>query len=146
MDIEEVKEFIRNSSETTSIYIGCDSQRNKKKKTASYARVVVVHKDSNKGCKVFGDVQVQPDYGNLRQRLMAEVTYAIHLALELVDDIGERPFEIHIDINPDHKYASSVVVKEATGYVRGTLGFDAKIKPNALASSYAADALVRGLM
>ena len=54
-DIEEVREFIRNSSETSKIYIGADSEcyRNKDKIWyADYTVAVVIHKDGNKGGKV----------------------------------------------------------------------------------------------
>jgi predicted RNase H-related nuclease YkuK (DUF458 family) len=41
-------------------------------------------------------------------------------------------------------YKSNVAVKEALGYVKGTLGIDAKIKPDSFAATHAADHVVRG--
>ena len=57
-DIEEVKDFIRNSSGTTSIYIGADSERYRGRDDqwyADYALVIVVHKNGNNGGKIFGE-------------------------------------------------------------------------------------------
>jgi predicted RNase H-related nuclease YkuK (DUF458 family) len=60
-----------------------------------------------------------------------------------MEDVGDRHFEVHIDINPNPRYKSNVAVKEALGYVKGNLGIDAKIKPDAFAAMHAADHLVR---
>lgn len=147
MDMNEVKEYIKSTPENSSIYIGCDSQKHRRANGtfyASYARVVVVHYASSHGCRVFGDIQRMEDYGSLRMRLMQEVQYAVELANEVLDSIGKRNFEIHLDINPDEHEGSSIVVKEAVGYVRGITGIDPKIKPEAIASSYCADMFVRG--
>jgi uncharacterized protein len=146
LDLESLAQIIREISAETSIYIGCDSQKHKKNGQwyASYSRVVVLHIDSNKGCRVFGDVVKLPDYGSLRQRLMQEVYFSTEIAMQLADAIGERHFEVHLDINKKQGTGSSVVIKEAMGYVRGMLGIDATIKPDAAAASYAADTMVRG--
>lgn len=142
LDLDLIRDYISASSMATSVYIGCDSVRHKdrsRKWVASYSLVVVVHHDTKKGCKLFGTIIKLPDYGNLRQRLMQEVYYVSELGLELVEAIGERPFEIHIDVNPDENHASSTVIKEACGYIRGMLNMDPKTKPEATAASTAAD-------
>lgn len=147
LNLEEVKAYILSTPETSSVYIGCDSQKHRRKDAtfyATYARVVVVHYASSKGCRVFGDIRRMEDYGSLRQRLMQEVQFAVELSDLILDCIGNRNFEIHLDINPDEKQGSNVVIKEAIGYVRGVTGIDPKVKPEAIASSYAADALTRG--
>lgn len=147
LELDVIKKAILSSSGSTSILIGCDSQKfydsRKKLKMASYARVVVIHKDSKHGCEVYGDVQKEVDYGNLRMRLMRECQIATDLACELVEVIGDRHLAVHLDINSDNKEASFVAMKEAAGYVRGMLGIDATFKPDALAASYAADRLAR---
>jgi predicted RNase H-related nuclease YkuK (DUF458 family) len=83
------------------------------------------------------------DFGNLRQRLITEAGFAIEAATEIVDVIGNRHLEIHLDINPDPKHKSNIAVKEALGYVKGTTGLDAKIKPESFAATHAADHVVR---
>lgn len=143
--ITRAKEAILNSSAESSVYIGCDSQRFKKHGIfyAKYCTVVIVHMDSKRGAKLFHESTVMPDYGVIKQRMLNEVMFAVNAATELLDVIGDRHFEIHIDVNPNPKHKSNVAVKEALGYVRGNLGIEAKIKPHAFAAMHAADHLVR---
>jgi predicted RNase H-related nuclease YkuK (DUF458 family) len=84
-----------------------------------------------------------PDYGNIKQRLLTEVQFAVATATEVIDVLGKRHMEIHLDINPNPKHKSSVAVKEALGWVKGSLGIDAKIKPDSFAATHAADHVVR---
>jgi len=48
---------------------------------------------------------------------MEEVSRAVYTALELIDVVGNRPFEVHLDINPNPQHNSSVILKEAIGFV-----------------------------
>jgi predicted RNase H-related nuclease YkuK (DUF458 family) len=143
--IEKAKAAITASSKESSVYVGADSIRFKKqgKWFARYSTVVIIHKDSNKGGKIFYQDQVLPDYGNIKMRLLQEVSYAIEVASELIDVVDGRHLAIHLDLNADPKHKSNVAVKEALGYVKGTLGIDADIKPYSWASSHAADHVVR---
>jgi predicted RNase H-related nuclease YkuK (DUF458 family) len=145
--IEEAKQAILDSSKESSVYIGCDSIRFKKNKQwyAKYSTVVIVHMDSKRGCKLFHESVDMPDYGNLKQRLLTEVQMAVSTATEVIDVLGDRHMEIHLDINPNPKHKSSVAVKEALGWVKGSLGLDAKIKPSSFAATHAADHAVRHL-
>jgi len=144
--IEEAKAAIIASSKESSVYIGCDSIvfTKNKRKFAKYTTVIVVHKDSKHGCKIFHFSETLPEYGSLRQRLITEVSYATTAALAITEVLGERHLEIHLDINPNPKHKSNVAVKEALGYVMGTLGLQAKIKPQSWAATHAADHCVRG--
>ena len=145
-DWTEAKEAIAASSKESSVYIGADSIRYKRKNGqwwAKYSVVVIVHADSKHGCRLFHKSYDEPDYGGLKQRLLNEVNYAVSCATEVLDVIGDREFQIHLDINPDPKHKSSVAVKEALGWVKGALGIDAVVKPNAFASTHAADHVVR---
>ena len=143
--IDDAKAAILESSQNSSVYIGADSIRHKKNGQwyAKYSTVIVVHMDSKRGCKLFHNSVDMPDYGNLRQRLLNEVMYAIEAATEIIDHLGDRHLEIHLDVNPDPKHKSSVAVKEALGYVKGTLGLDAQIKPYSWAATHCADHVVR---
>ena len=145
--IEQAKQAILDSSPESSVYIGCDSIRFKKNKMwyAKYSTVIIVHKDSKRGCKLFHESVDMPDFGNLKQRLLNEVQMAVMAATEIVDVLGDRHMEIHLDINPNPKHKSSVAVKEALGWVKGSLGIDAKIKPSSFAATHAADHAVRHL-
>lgn len=145
LDIEAVKAYIEKCSAESKIYIGGDSERFKINKQwfADYATVVVIHVDGKHGCKIFGEVTREKDYdfkaGRPSIRLMNEVYKVAELYFKLVDSIGDRPCEIHLDINPDERYGSSCVVSQAVGYIMGTCSMKPKIKPNAFAASIAAD-------
>ena len=147
-DLEKVKEFIRKSSNTSSIYIGADSERYRGRNEqwfADYTVAIVIHMDSSRGCKVFGKIDTERDYDNRHDRpatrLMNEVYRAAQMYLDLIDAIGDRHCEVHLDINPDEMYGSSCVIQQATGYIRGMCGFAPKVKPEAFSASYAADRL-----
>ena len=148
MNIDEVREFIRNTSDLSNIYIGADSERYRGRDNqwyADYTVAVVVHLDGSRGCKVFGDVTTERDYYKRHDRpayrLLNEVYKASAMYLELFEAIGDRHVEVHLDINPDELHGSSCVIQQATGYIRGMCGFAPKVKPEAFAASYAADRL-----
>ena len=147
LNLEKVKDFIINSSPTTKIYIGCDSERYRSKGSwwADYAVAIVVHKDGDKGCKVFGEITKEKDFDRKLNRpalrLMNEVYKAAGTYLELADAIGDRHAEVHLDINPDIVHGSSCVIQQAIGYVRGVCNKTPKVKDEAFAASYAADRL-----
>jgi len=147
-DIEKVREFIRNTSSATSVYIGADSERYRGRDDqwyADYTVAIVIHMDSSRGCKVFGKVDSERDFDNRHDRpatrLMNEVYRAAQMYLDLIEAIGDRHCEVHLDINPDEMHGSSCVIQQATGYIRGMCGFPPKVKPEAFSASYAADRL-----
>ena len=144
-NLNEVKSFIENTSDSTKIYIGSDSERHKRGGVwfSDTAVVVVVHYDGKHGAKVFGEVTTERDWdqnkARPRMRLMSEAYKASDMYLKLAESIGDRHCEVHLDINPDEKHGSSCVIQEAVGYVRGLTGVIPKVKPNAFAASIAAD-------
>lgn len=142
--LEDAKRAIEASSKESSIYVGCDSIRYKQNGAwwASYCVVIIIHKDSKHGCNIFHKTEKHRDYGNLKQRLLTEVQLAVDTVIEIIDCVGDRHIEIHMDINPDVKHKSSVAVKESLSWARG-LGVETKIKPDAFAATHAADHLVR---
>jgi uncharacterized protein len=145
IDVNELKQFIRETSEQSRIYIGCDSFRHKKngKWFASFTVVVIVHIDGRHGCRVFGDITTEPDYDTNKKRpamrLMSEVYKAVDMFEQLKDALGDREVELHLDINPNKKYGSSVVVDQAIGYVRGVAGITPMVKPEGFAATHCAD-------
>ncbi len=157
-----VNQFIRDSHPESVIMIGCDSVRKATsagKASALYATVVVIRKAGGNGvfhgCKVFGTRVRLPDYGrviksgklaNLRLRLLQEVTFALEAFDGVHEAIGDRPFEIHLDIASDPRWESNVAMSEARGYVLGMTGREPNFKPTALAASFAADAHAHGLL
>ena len=147
MNIEEVKQYILNQSPETKVYIGADSERFLINNLwhADYTLAVVVHKDGNRGCKIFGEIQRERDFDQQRDkprmRLMNEVYKVAELYMKLADVLEDRYVEVHLDINPDEHHGSSCVISEATGYIRGMCNVVPMVKPNAFAASYAADRL-----
>jgi len=147
-NIEEVKDFISNTSSSTKIYIGSDSTRFLRKETwyAEYATVVVVHYDGCRGCRIFGKIESERDYDQKkdkpRLRLMNEVIKTANMYIELENAIENRHIEIHLDINPNEKYGSSCVISEAVGYIKGMCNVVPFVKPKAFAASIAADRLL----
>lgn len=140
-DYNEIREAIEASPEDSSVYIGADSKQYTSEGVAyvAYVTVVILHFGSSRGASIFRSLRIDRDYGNLRQRLMTEVYHAGEVGYEIADCIGDRGFEVHLDINRDTRYKSSALVKEATGYVLGTLGIVPKLKPEAFAASAVAD-------
>lgn len=147
MNLEEVKQFIKAQSDETRIYLGCDSERINVSGSwfVDYTRAVVVHINGNNGCKIFGDVSREADYTQKADkpalRLLNEVYKVVDLFQDLKDVLEDRYVEVHLDINPNKLFGSSVVVQQAIGYVKGTCNLEPLIKPRAFAASYAADRL-----
>jgi len=145
ININEVKEFIDSQGPNTKIYIGGDSERFKIKEQwfADYMLVIVVHIDGKHGCKVFGEVQRERDFeqkkNKPRLRLMTEVYKISALYLKLADVLEDRDVEVHLDLNPNEKYGSNVVINEAIGYVKGMCGVTPLVKPNSWCASVVAD-------
>jgi predicted RNase H-related nuclease YkuK (DUF458 family) len=136
---EEVKKHIEESPESSSVYVGVDSQVIDGH--THFALVVVIHIASSKGSMVFAEKSKDPKYMAISERLMKEVDMAVKCAMEIHPYVGNRKFEVHLDFNPDSKYKSHSYVAAASGYV-SAMGFDYKIKPGAFAASYCADHLL----
>jgi len=144
IDMDKLKADILASSDKTAIFIGGDSKTFKQGdvRYCAYCVTVVLHIDSKHGGKIYKDIKIERDYGDVtspRARLMNEVYKVAAIASEIVDVIGDRPFEIHLDINPEKKHKSNAIAKEACGYVFGMFGIQPKIKPVAWCASAVAD-------
>jgi uncharacterized protein len=149
-NIAHIKQFVDAQGPDTRIYIGVDSERVKgvdRQWYAVYTAAIVVHINGNNGCKLFGEVSRERDYDRVDRpntRLMMEVFKVSELYLKLAEVLEDRAVEVHLDINPDEHHASSNVVAQAIGYIRGTCNVEPLVKPQAFAASYAADRM-RGL-
>ena len=144
-DEDKVREEIAAAPAGTKVYFGCDSRRYKRKNGewwASYATVIVLHISGSKGCRVFGLLERERDYsGSMKMRLLKEVHKAVEMVLRFEEDLilNDIEYEVHLDINSDAGCKSNVAMKEALGYVLGTVGIRPLFKPDAFASSCAAD-------
>ena len=145
ININKVAEFIKSQTPETKIYLGCDSERVRVQNEwyADYVLAIVVHINSNNGCKLFGEVQRERVYdakpGKPSMRLMTEVYKVSELYLKLAEVLEGRQVEVHLDINPNEMHGSSCVISQAIGYIKGTCNVVPFVKPAAFAASYAAD-------
>lgn len=141
IDLESIKQAIKNSSPESAVYVGCDSKRRGDRVT--YTTVVIIHFDQKRGGAVFQNNDVETAYQNARDgvklRMLGEAYRAGDLASKLIEVAGDRKFEVHLDINPDPKHFSSVAYQEAKGMIMGYVGIEPKFKPEAFAASSVAD-------
>lgn len=137
---DETKKAIRESSKETAIYVGCDSRQ--RKKNTYFAIVIILHLDGCHGAKVFTEAIQTRKITSLRERLLKEVEFASQAALNIVDHVGDRKFEVHLDINSDPEHKSNIVHSEAVGWIKG-LGMEVFTKPDGFAATHCADHLVR---
>ena len=146
LDINEVKNFLATQSDNTKVYIGADSERFMLdgKWYADYTIAIVIHMDGCHGCKIFGETTREMDFDQRKDkpamRLMNEVYKVADTYLKLAEII-DKDIEVHLDINPNERYNSSVVINEAIGYIKGMCNVIPLVKPQAFAASYAADRL-----
>lgn len=144
-DEDTVRQELADAPPGTRVYFGCDSRRYKRKNGewwASYATVIVLHIAGQHGCRVFGLLEREQDYtGSMKFRLLKEVQKVVEMVLKFEEDLilNDLDYEVHLDINSDVKCKSNVAMKEALGYVLGTVGITPLFKPDAFASSCAAD-------
>jgi predicted RNase H-related nuclease YkuK (DUF458 family) len=147
LNLDEVKQYISNSSKESKVYLGVDSERVNVhgKWYADYTLAIVIHIDGKHGCKIFGEVERERDWDQKADkpsmRLMQEVYKVSELFQKLSEVLEDKHVEVHLDINPQERYKSSAVVQQAVGYIKGTCNIQALIKPDAFAASYAADRL-----
>jgi predicted RNase H-related nuclease YkuK (DUF458 family) len=145
MDWEALTAFISEQTPETKIYIGGDSERHKVGGVwyADYTVCVVVHVNGNRGCRVFGEIVREVDYDQKkdkpRMRLMNEVYKIADLYLKVAPIIGDRHCEVHLDINPNFEWASSIVIDEACGYIKAMCNVVPMVKPDSPAATYCAD-------
>jgi predicted RNase H-related nuclease YkuK (DUF458 family) len=88
------------------------------------------------------DTSLKRGKEGVKERMMREVSKTIEVAYEISPllDLYNIKLEVHADVNPDVKWESNKALNEAVGYMLG-MGYDFKVKPNAWASSSAADKL-----
>jgi predicted RNase H-related nuclease YkuK (DUF458 family) len=121
------------------ILIGCDSQ-NFSDKTI-YAIVVALY-DTGKGAHVLYNRWKSQREPTRNVRLLNEVWYAVEVAEHLKNAGLPKVKWIDIDINPDPKYKSNEVLRQAVGMVEG-MGYSVRYKTLGPIATYAADHLVK---
>lgn len=117
------------------IYVGTDSQNIGA--STIYATVIVFH-NSGKGGHVLFSKQVLPKITDRWTRLWKEVEFSIEAAEQFKVEGVPNVEYIDLDLNPDPKYKSNQVLRSAIGYVE-SMGYKARVKPNAMIASCVAD-------
>ena len=141
--IENIVEYIReyiSTRENIEILIGSDSQSYSNKKTV-YGVVIALY---TKGCgaHVLCSRETVPIERNTQSRLLTEVWKSIEIAEYLKENGLPKPKYIDIDLNPDPKYKSNQVLRQAVGLVEG-MGYKVRYKHLGAMMTYAANHLVR---
>lgn len=136
--IQYVEEYLT-TKENVEILIGCDSQ-NFSDKTI-YAIVVALY-DKGKGAHVLYKKWKTDREWTRNIRLLNEVWYAVEVA-EAMKAAGLPKVKwIDIDINPDPRYKSNEVLRQAVGMVEG-MGYKVRYKTLGPIATYCADHLVK---
>ena len=136
--IEYVKEYMEAHNDV-EILIGCDSQ-NFGNKTI-YAIVVALYHKGKGAHVLFNKWTTQREHVR-SVRLLQEVWYAIEVAEKFREADIPKVKWIDIDINPDPRYKSNEVFRQAVGMVEG-MGYSVRYKSLGPIATYAADHLVK---
>lgn len=119
------------------IHVGTDAQRRKKRPGVNYVTVVAVH-NKGKGATGFYTKITSNKPASLQQKLFQETWYSLEVALALCEVVPQENILVHIDANPDNRYASSRYYNQLAGMVKGN-GFKYVLKPEAWCASHGAD-------
>lgn len=142
------------------VSIGTDSQRSGGKGSYKFATVILISTSQDLGGLDVGrgGMIISATYFNtfkprnpsikakefakelVNERMVYEVGKSVEVAYEIAPllDLYEIPLEIHADINPNPAHNSNKALQQAIGYILG-MGYQFKIKPDAIASSNCAD-------
>ena len=136
--IAYLKEYLSAFTET-EIMIGCDSQNYAE--NTIYAIVIAMYRQG-KGAHVIYRRWKSPKELVRATRLLTEVWNAIETA-ELMRSNGlPKPVWIDVDLNPDPRYKSNEVFRQAIGMVEG-MGYKVRYKTMDPMITYAADYLIK---
>lgn len=137
--VNYVREYL-NEREGVELLIGSDSQSFNNLKTV-YGVVIALY-TKGKGAHVLCTKDTTPLEKDTSSRLMKEVWKAIEVAEFLRENGLPRASWIDIDLNPDPKYKSNKVLRQAVGLVEG-MGYKVRYKHNGAMITYSANHLVR---
>ena len=141
--IDDLVEYIRDyisTRENVEILVGSDSQSYRNTKTV-YGVVIALY-TKGKGAHVLCNKESVPIERNTPGRLLTEVWKSIEVAEYLKNNGLPKPLYIDIDLNPDPKYKSNQVLRQAVGLVEG-MGYKVRTKHLGAMVTYAANHLVR---
>jgi len=124
-----------------AVFIGTDSQMHDHKQ--EYVTAIVVYTEG-KGGTTFHTKTFTGEPRSLREKLVNEAWLSVYTAWEIekVLPAGVDLAAIHLDVNPDKRWASSKYHDEIYGLVKGQ-GFEVVTKPGAWVASYVAEFIAK---
>lgn len=136
------------------VSVGTDSQKSGRDYKFATVILILTKEDLGGGVTVGRGGKMITSVYNLKmhgkkkegvnERMLTEVSKSIEVAYEIspILDKFNIKLEIHADINPDPRWESNKALSQAIGYILG-MGYDFKIKPESISSSYCSDRLVK---
>ena len=134
-----IKEYLE-ERENVDLLVGSDSQSFSNARTV-YGVVIALY-TQGKGAHVLCTRDVVPFEVDTSTRLMNEVWKAVEVAEYLRENGLPKASFIDIDLNPDPKYRSNKVLRQAVGLVEG-MGYKVRYKHNGAMITYSANHWVR---
>ncbi|MCC6720598.1 MAG: hypothetical protein IT243_00220 [Bacteroidia bacterium] len=133
--------LIEETGNNIKLCIGTDSQV--KGSTTEFATALVFIREGKGGFIYHKSYQTEQKY-SLKERMILEVADSVEVALLICPVLDEFnvELEVHADINTNPQFKSNVALKEAMGYILG-MGYTFKAKPEAFASTYCANKVVK---
>ena len=140
-NIEQTIVRERAAGNKLKVCIGTDSQ--KRGEIVEFATVIVFVREGKGGFMFIANYN-RPANMSIKERMIQEVGRSVEIAYAMCDllDKYDVELEVHADINTDPSFKSNKALSDAMGYILG-MGFVFKAKPDAFASSYCADKVVR---
>lgn len=136
--VDYIKEYI-STHDNIDILIGTDSQS--RGKETVYATVIVLY-TRGRGGHVLVSKKITPKERVIPVKLLNEVWMSVEVAEFLKENDVPKPRYIDVDLNPDPRWASNKVLRDAVGLVEG-MGYSVRYKHNGAMSTYAADHVVK---
>ncbi len=133
--------------ETPEIHIGTDAQKHGKFVEFSICVGILKPLCSRGGHRILYDHQKfdSRQVGDLWTKLSTECLFSLEVAQEILDaveGIVKENITIHLDVNPDERYASNKYEASLAGMAQG-YGYKVITKPHAWLASHAADHCVK---
>lgn len=142
-DIPNVVDYIKGYLKThkeIEILIGCDAQKHKR--TTTVYGIVIVLYTPGKGGHVLCTSETTPYEKEMTTKLINEVWKAVEVAEYLRENGIPKVKWIDIDLNPDPKYDSNKVLRQAIGLVEG-MGYHVRWKDHGALVNHTADRVAR---
>ena len=139
---DEIKlKMIEEQDNRLKVCIGTDSQV--KGTVTEFATAIVFIREGKGGFIFHNEYQTERKM-SIKERMIQEVADSIQVAYDICPILDEYniELEVHADINTDPQFKSNVALKEAMGYILG-MGYTFKAKPEAFASTYCANKVVK---